>query len=156
MWLPIGLTLIVLLALALAAGGTFLALKWGWPAILSAVVTHMDPAITQLAGRIQEIERDVAGIPKSFLEYQKEVKKIHDRAYLVARRARKELAESGVQEPELEQISTDLQLFDGTGGEAGPVPTMPEGVARLAAPYEAAQAPLTWRQRTFRKKHGIA
>jgi len=154
MWLPIGFTLIVLLALLLAAGGAFLALRWGWPAVLKAVVSHMEPALREHTTRIDAIETAVEAIPASFEAYQKEVKRIHDRAYVVVRRARKELAESNVEQPELEQLATGLQLFDGAGGADGEVSQVPEALAPYAAPVEAS-TPLTWRQLTFRRKHGL-
>ena len=46
----------------------------------------------------------------------------------VVRRARKELAESGLQDPALEAEDTELRLLDGAGGDSGGVPPMLDAV----------------------------
>jgi len=153
MWLPIGLTVCVLLAAFLAVGGASLALKHGWPAILAAVGRHVAPALAAMQAEIVDIRGEVAAIPKSFESYEKEVKRLHDRAYHRVRRAREEFAQRGGADPELDQVAGELQLFDGERGAPGGVPVMPEGLAEHPS-ARAPEQPLTWQQRTVRYKYG--
>jgi len=153
MWLPIGLTVCVLLAVFLAVGSASLALKHGWPAILGAVGRHVGPALAEMKAEIVDIRGEVAAIPKSFESYEKEVKRLHDRAYHRVRRAREELKARGANDPELDEVAGQLHFFDGEGGAAGGVPVVPQGVAQY--PQAGAETPpLTWQQRTQRYKHG--
>jgi len=155
MWLPLALTLIVLLTVALAVGCAFLGLRWGWPAILAGVDQHMEVKHSDLRADIAQLRADLDAIPASFLDYQKEVQRLHGQAYRLVRRARKELSESGVVDPDVEGVAADLQLVDGVRvGENGLQP-VPESVA-LPEPAQPPQRSMTWQQRTFIHKHKLA
>ncbi len=155
MWLPLAVSLAILLAVALAVGSAWLGLKWGWPAVLAGVDRHMEANNTALRADVAQLRAGIDAIPASFLDYQKEVQRIHGQAYRLVRRARKELAEGGVVDPDVEGVAADLQLVDGIPGEAPGLQPMHESVA-LPQTARPPQKPMTWQQRTFIHKHKLA
>lgn len=158
MWLPVGLAVIVLLVVAVTIGGAFMGFKYGFPALVDAIDRRLDPAWRQFAKELAQLRADIDAIPKSFEEYQAEVKRLHDRAYHRVRRARAELAERGVADPEVDQVAGELQQFDGEGGLPGQLSLLPEDMAvgQTSSPTQQpmTQQPLTWQQRTARYKRG--
>lgn len=155
MWLPLALTLIVLLTVALAVGGAFLGLKWGWPAVLAGVDRHMEAKHDALRASIALLRSDLDVIPASFETYQKEVQRLHGQAYRLVRRARKELADSGVIDPEIEGVAGELSLVDGVSEPGvGLQPVHP--VVDLTPETPTRQAPMSWQARTFMHKHKLA
>lgn len=154
MWFSVVLSVIALLVVLGTMGGAIMAARTGWPLVLGALESKVDDLTRPLAAKIVELKAEIESFPAEWKRETKEAKRLQDRAYYRVRSARSELAERGLVDPELDLLAGEVRDPDGEGVPEGGV----QPVLSVMAPTPEARvaAPLTWRQLTTRKKHGIA
>jgi len=154
MWFPLTLSVIALLVVLGTIGGAITAIKHSWPLVLGALESKVEDLNRPIANDITELRALIETFPAEWKRETGEAKRLQDRSYYRVRRAREELAERGLADGELDQLAAEVRDPDGEGGAAGGVLPLLPVVAAAPAPEPA--APLTWRQITTRRKHGIA
>jgi len=154
MWVSVVLSVIALLVVLGVVGGVIVAVRSSWPLVLGALERRVEDLVRPLNAEIAALRTQIESFPAEWKRETKESKRLQDRAYYRVQRAREELAERGLSDGELDGLATEVREPDGAGGEgSGVLPMLP---AMAQGPAPVAAAPLTWRQLTTRKKHGIA
>jgi len=154
MWFTVVLSVIALLVVLGTIGGAITAVKSSWPLVLGALERRVDDLTRPLDAEIKDLRALIESFPAEWKRQTAEAKRLQDRSYYRVRRAREELAARGLTDPELDSLAGEVQPGDGEGVEEGGVQPVLSVVAPGATPEPA--APLTWRQITTRRKHGIA
>jgi len=77
---------------------------------------------------IRQLQEEFGVLRMAVAEGIEHVERVERRIQATVRRARKELAEEGVEHPGLEAEASELQLIDGGGSDRAWVPPVPENV----------------------------
>lgn len=98
-------------------------------ASLEAALKALETSLrSELRTQADQVKRLTLGLAEGIEKVERKERRID----AVIGRARKELADSGVESPALEAENTELRLVDGTGGEEQGVPTVREELANFA------------------------
>ena len=157
----------ILASIALAVSfltivGAVVAFPYAKALVMGALESYIDGKVSHLMVGIRDrgdrLEAGVADLKRlidvtslTWEAHENEVKRLGNRADHHVRRARAELAQHGVSDPELEEIGGQLQLLHGERSDAGELPAVSQEVAPVAAPKPV---PESWQTITMRYKHG--
>ncbi len=112
-------------------------LKGTADAILSNLGQRLDPLESRLEGvesTLHDTDRRVKALTFAVEEGIERVSRAERRIHATVKRARKELAKLGYEDPGLESEAQELHGVDGGGGADGGVPLVPEGVEQVDDP----------------------
>lgn len=106
----------------------------------------------EVARQVRELAELVDRLPSKWEEMRDQTLRAEQRSRALVTRARKELAELGLEHAGLDAESAQLRLVDGEGSESGELQPVRRSLA--AGELPSAQPPEDWREMTRRKKYG--
>jgi len=136
---------------ALVALGAFVVHKWLEPMMDVVVGRYVDAPIKHLHDRVAALESDVDELPKRWDDIRGESKRLRDRATYHVRRARAELEQLDLEDPELDALASDLRGRNGEPEQAGELQSVPDLVATVAPEESAIDRALRYKW----SKHGL-
>jgi len=136
---------------SLVALGAFFVRKWFLPGLEVVVGRYVDAPLKALHERVSVVESDVDELPKRWDDIRGESKRLRDRATYHVRRARAELEQLDLEDPELDALASDLRGRNGEGEHAEQLPLVPDDVA----PVAAQEPPIMTALRHKWAKHGL-
>jgi len=139
----LGSTILVILGLAVA-------FVRHADALIAWASGYIEGSVQPFESRLKALEALVDDLPVRWDEIRDEAQKIKARAHYHVKRARSELAEIGLEDPELEGLDGQLRLIDDGRSEEEGMRSVPEGVVGVP---EASQVE-SWQLATMRHKYG--
>jgi len=89
---------------------------------------YVDEPMKVLHERVAALESDVDELPKRWDDIRGESKRLRDRATYHVRRARAELEQLDLEDPELDALASDLRGRDAEGEHGSQLPLVPDAM----------------------------
>ena len=138
---------ILLLGVAAVVIVAFLGVqRWLKPVLEAALERYWSEGQAAMEDRLMALEADVSALPRTWEEFATDARKADQRARWHVKRVRTELEERGLVDDEVDALSRELRLVDGSGGNSSGVQSLQDPVAEIPTP---SQDPI---QRALRKK----